>query len=55
MVSSRSTEPGIFAFDEAGDEKAKLAKWAEEDPISLQDAYNTSAAFLEHCEGDTIV
>ena len=39
----------MFAFHEAEDEKVKLARWKEEDPIQLQDTYNTSEAFLQAC------
>lgn len=44
----------MFAFDVHGDEKPRLAKLKEEDPIALQDAFNTSEAFLNACKADDL-
>eukprot|EP00397_Hematodinium_sp_SG-2012_P043596 GEMP01048493.1.p1 GENE.GEMP01048493.1~~GEMP01048493.1.p1 ORF type:complete len:221 (+),score=62.19 GEMP01048493.1:97-759(+) len=41
----------LFAW--SGDENARLKKWRDEDPIALQDAFNTSQALVDYCkEGD---
>lgn len=45
----------MFAFHEhAENEKEKLARWKVDDPIQLQDSYNTSEAFLAACKAGII-
>eukprot|EP00392_Amoebophrya_sp_AT5.2_P005249 g5258.t1 len=61
--ATTTTQPGasreLFAFDceEANGhekEEVRLARWKQEDPISLQEAYVTSNAFLKACRDNDV-